>query len=432
MNLIDLNPWWNNKQLIEEDKHIKDISNLKFIYKSDLLNYNFIKENIYTIRGPRQIGKTTFLKLFIKNKLKLVNSKSIFYWSCDNLNDYNNLIDLLKNYSEFCEINEIKPEYILLDEITFVKEWQRAIKFVIDNGIIKDCCFILTGSNIIDLKKGIERLPGRRGKEGKDLFFMPLNFRQYVQLVDYEFYKKHEKDSLDKLKFNSNKLKILFRKYLITGGIPLVINEYEKNRNIPNYIYELYYSWILGDILKEGKNEQTLKEIIKSIIETYTSQVSWDNLAKKSSLKSHLTISSYVELLSHLLVLFPVYFKDINQNKVIYKKNKKIYFYDLFILNIFMNKLNLKLNESLVIEGIVASELKTINLLDELFFTQIKKETDFVFGKKGIELKYQNEIKKEDFINKRYFNKYLILSKDILERDVIPIYLFLFLKEKLL
>ncbi|MFT4305088.1 MAG: ATP-binding protein [Candidatus Woesearchaeota archaeon] len=426
MDLINLNKWWENKSFIEDDKHIKDLNNFKFIYKSKLLDYNFIKNNVYTIRGPRQIGKTTFLKLFIKDKLKNNDPKSIFYWSCDNLNNYNDIIKLINDYSDYCEIHNSIPKYILIDEITSIKDWQKAIKFIIDNAIVKDICFILTGSNIIDLKKGTEKLPGRRGKDGKDLFFFPLNFKEYVKLVDNNFYEKYKKDSLNKLYYNSNKLKILFKKYLITGGIPLVINEYENNKFIPNYIYELYYSWIIGDILKEGKNEQTLKEIIKSIIQTYTTPISWDSLAKKSSIKSHLTISDYIELLSNLLVLFPIYFKDINQNKILYYKNKKIFFYDLFIINIFLNKLNLKLDESKIVEGIVASELKRKNLFEELHYTKIKKETDFVFNKTGIEVKYQNKINKIDFLNKKYFNKFYIISKDIYEKEIIPIYLYLF------
>lgn len=428
MNLVELNPWWENKSAIEEDKHIKDLEKLKYVHMPEILNHNFNKNNVYTIRGPRQIGKTTFLKLFIKQNLKKINPKRIFYWSCDNLNNYKELIELLREYSEYCEINDALPYYILIDEITSIENWQKAIKFIIDNNILKEPCFILTGSNIIDLKKGTERLPGRRGKQGKDLFYMPLNFKEYVKLVEPEFYKKHKNESLEKLKFNSRKLKILFQKFLKTGGIPLVINEYEENNSIPNYIYELYYSWIVGDVLKQGKNEQTLKEIIKSVIETYSSPISWDNLAKKSSVKSHLTIESHMELLSNLLVIFPIFFKDLNQNKVIYRKNKKIYFYDLFILKIFMNKLNLNLDESKIIEGIVGSEIKSKDILKEAYFTNIKTETDFVFNKTGIEVKYKNKIQKQDFRNKKYFKKYFILSKDIYEKDILPVHLYLFWK----
>jgi len=427
MDLTILNPWWEHKNAIDLDKHIRALQRFKYIYDSPLLKKDFKTGSLYTIRGPRQIGKTTFLKLFIKEKLKSIPKENIFYWSCDNLTSKDDLITLLEEYADFCRVKNAKPEYILLDEITDITDWQKAIKFVIDNNITPNACYILTGSNSIDLKKGTERLPGRRGKHGEDLFFLPLTFREYVQIIEPEWYQKHKQDNLNELKYHSNKLKILFERYFNTGGIPLVINEYEINKEIPNYIYDLYYSWIIGDILKEGKTEQTLKEIFKSILVCYTTPVSWDSLAKRSSVKSHITISSYIELLSNLFVVFGCYFYDINEKEVNYNKNKKIYIYDTFILKVLSNKLNISVEKEKIIEGIVGATLKQQHVLEDIYFTKIKKETDFVIkSKNGIEVKYQNKISKEDFANKRYFENFKVLSKDIYEKDIIPVYVYLF------
>ncbi len=430
MDLINLNPWWEDKNAINSDKHLRELQKSKYIYESPYLKEDFKKNSIYTIRGPRQIGKTTFLKLFIGEKLKTVQKENIFYWSCDNLTSKEDLITLIKEYADFCKIQNTKPEYILLDEITEISEWQKSIKFVIDNNITFDACFILTGSNAIDLKKGTERLPGRRGKYGKDLFFLPLTFREYVKVIDFDWYKKHKKDGIEKLRYHSNKLKIFFERYLITGGIPLVINEYDQNKEIPNYIYDLYYSWIIGDVLKEGKTEQTLKEILKSILLCYTTPISWDSLAKRSSVKSHITISSYIELLSNLFVAYGCYFYNIHEQNVDFNKNKKIYIYDPFILNVISNKLNIAVEKEKVIEGIVGAKIKQKHVLDDIYFTKIKKETDFIIPKNnGIEVKYQNQLSKEDYTNKRYFKNFLLLSKDVFDKDTIPVYVYLFLEK---
>lgn len=433
MELSFLNPWWEDKETIRFDKHLNELKNFKYIYYNPLLNKAFKPGNIYTIRGPRQIGKTTFLKQLIKQKLQTINKEHIFYWTCDNLTSKEELLSLLKEYADFCKIKDAKPEYILLDEITGVKNWQKTIKFAVDTNLLPNACYILTGSNVIDLKKGTERLPGRRGKHGKDLFLMPLSFREYVKLTDSEWFKKHNDETVEELKYHNDKLRILFEKYLITGGIPLVINEYQKNKKIPSYIYNLYYSWIIGDILKEGKNEQTLKEIIKSLLTSYTTPVSWDSLAKRSSVKSHVTISSYIELLSNLLVLFPCFFYNMGENKIDFNKNKKIYFYDTFILQMFSEKLNVPVKKEKIIEGIVGSKIKQDNILTDVLFTRVKKETDFVIdfkqnGKKGIEVKYQNTISKEDYVNKRLFKNYVLLSKDVFEKNTIPVYEYLFLE----
>ncbi|MDG6219000.1 MAG: ATP-binding protein [Candidatus Thermoplasmatota archaeon] len=431
MDLAFVNPWWEDKQAIQMDKHLNELKNFKYVFNTPLLEKEFKPGNVYTIRGPRQIGKTTFLKQLIKRKLQTVKKEQILYWTCDNLTSKDDLLTLLKEYADFCNVQDAQPAYVLLDEITGVENWQKAIKFAIDTNLLPNACYILTGSNVIDLKKGTERLPGRRGKHGKDLFLMPLSFREYVHLIDPSWFKNHKDDTVKQIKYHSDRLKILFEKYLITGGIPLVINEYQKHNEIPSYIHSLYYSWIIGDVLKEGKTEQTFKEIIKSVLTCYTTPVSWDSLAKRSSVKSHVTISSYIELLSNLLVLFPCYFFNIGENKIDFNKNKKIYFFDPFIIRLFTEKLTIDVDKDAIIEGIVGSKIKRIDMFSNVFFTKVKKETDFVIDlkgneKKGIEVKYQNTLSKQDFVNKRFFKKYIVLSKDVFDTDTIPVYVYLF------
>ncbi len=431
MELINLNPWWESKQAIDLDKHLRELRNFKYVYHTPLLNYDFKEGNIYTIRGPRQIGKTTFLKQFIKEKLPFFDKESIFFWSCDNLTSKSDLIELLKDYADFCKVKNVDPKYVLLDEITGLDDWQRGVKFAIDTDILPEACYILTGSNAIDLKKGTERLPGRRGRHGSDLFFLPLDFREYIKFIDPKWFENHKNDTYEELKYYNRDLKVFFEKYLITGGIPLVINEYEQNKQIPTFIYDLYYSWIVGDILKEKKGEQTLKEIIKSILTCYTTPVSWDGLAKRSSVKSHVTINSYIEILSYLFVIFPCFFFDVGDKKINYNKNKKIYFYDSFILRMFCDKLNISVDEQKIIEGIVAAKLKHKDVLEDVFFTKVKKETDFVVeGSVGIEVKYQNKVSKMDFVNRRYFKNFKLLSKDKFGKDTIPGYAYLFCEDK--
>ena len=46
-------------------------------------------------------------------------------------------------------------KYLFFDEITFVNDWQRAVKFVLDSPLIKDKFIFVTGSSSIALKKEI-------------------------------------------------------------------------------------------------------------------------------------------------------------------------------------------------------------------------------------------------------------------------------------
>lgn len=83
---------------------------------------------------------------------------------------------------------------------------------------------------------------------------------------------------------------------------------------------------------------------------------------------------------------------------------------------------------SQIVEGIVGSHLKRDSLLEEISFTQVKKETDFALRDKGIEVKYQNKVEKEDFRNRQFFKDYLVLSKEEFGQRVVPVHVYLFVK----
>jgi len=72
-DLAEENPWWTNPNLIDGDFHIKtfDASSIKWIpgIKS-YINLDVPDYVLYTVRGPRQVGKTTLIKLLIREKLQ--------------------------------------------------------------------------------------------------------------------------------------------------------------------------------------------------------------------------------------------------------------------------------------------------------------------------------------------------------------------------
>jgi len=132
-------------------------------------------------------------------------------------------------------------------------------------------------------------------------------------------------------------------------------------------------------------------------------------------------------LLQNLFVVYGCFFFDIGQNTVNYNKNKKIYMYDPFFVRIFSDRLNITVETEKIVEGIVGAKIKQKNVLDDVYFTKIKKETDFVLSSKTArEVKYQNSVSKEDFVNKHYFKDFKLLSKDVFDENIIPVYVYLF------
>ena len=431
-----LNPWWKGKEYINTDKHIKEFESKKYKWQPDLLKkIKLSPNNLFSLRGPRQVGKTTLLKLIIKNLLNSgINKKAIFFWNCDELLDFRELSSVLREYIEFSKISNIREKYLFLDEISRIKDWQRAIKSLIDSGELEDCCLLVTGSNTLDIKHGVERLPGRTGKRGKDFILLPMNFSDYIKLIRPDISKKIRKIkrvSIQEINskinytrpFNSE-LKTLFNQYLITGGFPLVINEFFVNKEIPEYIYEVYLRWIAGDIAKWGKQEKILMQLLKSVILKQSSALSWDSLAKESEIKSHKTVSAYVEDLENMFVLLVLYFLELNKKIPNFDKNKKIYIFDPFIYHVFNRKIFLKENEitSGLIEAVAIANLSRLtysNLFPNIYYWKNKKEVDAILKLKEeifpFEIKYQTKITREDYKGLFYFNKGILVTKDFLK-----------------
>lgn len=76
------NPWWLRQELILEDDKIKEFEKQKYkFWHLFYFSFPLNKEAIFTLRGSRQVGKTTLLKLLIRKLLleKKVQRESVFF-----------------------------------------------------------------------------------------------------------------------------------------------------------------------------------------------------------------------------------------------------------------------------------------------------------------------------------------------------------------
>ena len=119
--------WKNPKSINQDDKVLIALLN------SPKIVYEFKQENLI-ILGPRQVGKTTYLKLFIKNLIDSnIDPNDIIYFSCEPLLTKYDLITLFK---EIAEIDNKSKKYIFLDEVTSILDWEMAVKYFLEQKII--------------------------------------------------------------------------------------------------------------------------------------------------------------------------------------------------------------------------------------------------------------------------------------------------------
>ncbi len=433
-DLTLLNPWWKGKEYLYEDKHLKEFEEKKYKWYPRV-KAELIPNNVFTLRGPRQVGKTTLIKLWIKSLMdKNISEKSIFFWNCDELVDFRELAALLRQYLELAKVYHCTRKYIFLDEVSRIRDWQRAIKSMVDSGELEECCIVVTGSHTLDLKYGLERLPGRTGKQGKDLFLLPLSFAEYVQVIKPEIAAKitpvqqisiaEINHSLLSAQPYNAELKVLFSQYLITGGFLVVANTFFSEQKIADYLYELYARWIIGDLVKWRKQEKIAIQLLRAIIEKQSTALSWGSLAKESEIKSNKTVSAYVEDLENMFALVVAYFLDLHTLSPNFDKNKKIYFIDPFIYHVFNKKIFFKENEIVpsLIEGTVIANLARIQqgkTYPNIYYWKNKREVDVLILQEKrvfpLEVKYQATISTEDYQGLYHFASGVLITKDTLK-----------------
>ena len=218
--LKEQNPWWQAKENILQDVQIEKLSRVRHIWHPPVINaFNLNQDVIYTLRGSRQLGKTTLLKLLIEKLLKENPKENILYFTCDIIDNYKELIEVFNLYFEW--INNSGRRFIFIDEITFVKEWTRAIKHLADIGKLRNCSMIITGSNSHDLRYELERMPGRRGQDAQlDKIMFGVSFREYVEFENKDIASKiYDIDSARKnYPFFKKALDGYLNNYMFTGG----------------------------------------------------------------------------------------------------------------------------------------------------------------------------------------------------------------------
>jgi len=117
--LLLQNPWWEDKNNIEADVHIKKLKVCKYVYEPKLFRSSDLgKDAVYTLRGARQVGKTTLVKLIIKDLLeKSINPRNIFYYSMDLVKDDKELFEIFISWYQTIKENKKENTSSLMKQL---------------------------------------------------------------------------------------------------------------------------------------------------------------------------------------------------------------------------------------------------------------------------------------------------------------------------
>lgn len=415
----------NNLDFSKSDPHLRKMSEQKIQYRPLLLDELPRKDaGIYLLTGGRQVGKTTTLKLWMQELLfQGWSAKNLIFLTGEIIDNHHQLIQAINDVLEN-NFNKAALSILIIDEITYIKDWDKGIKFLADLGAFSKVILILTGSDLKILKDAPTTFPGRRGKALEDFRLWPLSFRETLIAK-----KIIPTNNFDIENVKDRELEKAFAEYLQHGGYLVAINDWVKSGKIAPQTYKTYSDWILGDFLKRNKSEVHIKEILSALIKRYGSTISWNNLVKDSSLDHPSTISNYVELLISLEAAFMLSALKEDKLQASPKKPKKIFFLDPFIYHSVYSMLNSSAQQdrqisdpevlSLIVEGVAAAHYFRKY---QTYYIKAEREVDIAYiqNKKffPVEIKWTNQTRPEDLKQVLKYPNGLILGKNFGESQI--------------
>ena len=131
----------------------------------------------------------------------------------------------------------------------------------------------------------------------------------------------------------------------MTGGFPGVIDHYFSNRYlngkelIEPQISEIFIRNVLGDLSRLQRQETIVRQVLKAIVERYSSRYSFSKLSREIE-RTHITTIDYLEFLEDSFISFILYDYDFDKKEPKLKGDKKVYFFDPLVFHSVKSYLN--------------------------------------------------------------------------------------------
>jgi predicted AAA+ superfamily ATPase len=473
--LATANPWWSKGvEFAYQDEKLANVLNAEN-FTVERREIDLKPNNVYVIKGPRLVGKTTWLKIFVKSLLEkqAAQKEDILYFSFDEVKSSRELSNMLNS---FLGNPHSGRTYLLLDELQNVENFGSVLKNLYDTGKLRNVVTVITGSLAHTLYE-----PGR-GSEGNVYYMRTATFNAFVQgmlhdvetrhgvnrlnqLLGYTFSNKEAESLLalleegidiesdiKKIYAKANEagpyivpLNKLFYIYLRTGGYPDALNRYVRNlrggkpERIDNEIYARILNYLKTDaamLAGKGAGDTAIAtRVLDSVLGHVGMKVSYAKMAREMD-ANNVTFTRYISRLEDSFAFIILNGLDESLKK---RETKKLYFSDVFMHysigaaesgksgSVFSEEsLNSTMIGSLVEEAAI-SNLMQIKEEDQMreygtylgfYHSQSGKEIDFIYVRNngsavGIEVKYQAGINlKSDLKRISAITEYIIMSRD--------------------
>jgi uncharacterized protein len=382
--ILRSNPWWTRPGWEGEDPHLRrlDASAIR-LATPQIDEIELGAAAVHVLRGPRQAGKSTDLKLLARRALQAgAAPRDVVYLSLDLLEEQppSALVESVDRALELAAGGD-GPRLLLLDEVTAARSWQTAVKVLWDEGRIDRDVVVCTGSSAADLAEGAaERLPGRRGR-GRDFLVLPQDFGSFSRTIDgsippapgltvAEAVAPAGQEALAEARAHLPALQRALERYLLFGGLPAAVVEAAAGNAEPSEeVQRILWDSLVKEVQGRGASVPAAQALLERLMRSLGSKLSWSKLAREMDVplgrprrragdrNDPRTVRSYVELLAVNYFALVVYFWKQDSGSGDMAKDKKVYFGDPLLSTITAARVGLSRNRPAEVENALALAL---------------------------------------------------------------------------
>lgn len=378
-----LNRWWATSGWGVDDPHLRRLEDSPMRLPTPQVDeIDLERPAVHILRGPRQVGKSTDLKLLARRALTAgIEARRLVYLSLDLLEGQPPAA-LVESVSRALELaGGAAPRLILLDEVTAAGRWQTAVKALWDEGSIDRDVVVCTGSSAADLAEGTaERLPGRRGP-GRDFLVLPQGFASFAHALDgasppglgltvAELLAADGREALLGARAHLPGLQRALELYLRFGGLPAAVAEAASGRAEPSAeVQAVLWDSLVKEVQRRGASIPAAAALLERVMRSLGSKVSWARMAREMGVPlgpsrrggrsgpDPRTLQGYVEFLAVNYFTLVLYFWKPSSGSGDLAKDKKVYFGDPLLHTIVAERAGLPRNPHADVENAVALAL---------------------------------------------------------------------------
>lgn len=321
---------------------------LKHIIESRLF-----KGKVIILTGPRQVGKTTLLRMIMTE-----TKRKVLFWNCDEPDIRQRLLNPTSTQIA-SEVGD--ADLVLIDEAQRIPNIGLTLKLLVDSQPNKQV--IVTGSSALELTSATsEPLTGRKF----EYHVYPLSASELIA--------HHGQRSERRL----------LERRLIYGSYPDVVNNPGDERE---FLSNLVNSYLYKDVFafQDVRKPEIIEQLLQALALQVGSEVSFNELAKLVGLNSQ-TVQRYIDLLEKSFVIFHLRSFSRNLRNEL-KKSRKIYFCDNGIRNALLGDfkpMQLRTDMGALWENYLISERLKLNAYSRFYGksyfwrTQQQQEIDYL------------------------------------------------------